>query len=62
MPRLMWAPPALLDIQRPNRSLALRDLDADQRAMKTIRLEVQVLGRPLGIGRPSKICPRLFAT
>jgi hypothetical protein len=42
----MWAPPALLDIQRPNRSLAFRNLDADQRAVKAIRPEVQVLGPP----------------
>lgn len=46
----MWAPPALLDIQRPNRSLALRNLDADKREVKAIRLEVQVLGQQPGIG------------
>ena len=45
MPRLIWAQPALLDVQRLYRFLAPKNVDAAKRAVKAIRHGVQVLGQ-----------------
>lgn len=52
MPRLIWAPAALLDVQRLYRFLAPMNLDAAKRAVKAIRQGVNVLEQQPGIGRP----------
>lgn len=52
MPRLIWSPQALLDVQRLYRFLASKNTDAAKRAVKAIRQEVKVLGQQPGIGRP----------
>ncbi len=51
MPRLIWSPQALLDVQRLYRFLASKNMDAAKRAVKAIRQEVRVLGQQPGIGR-----------
>jgi plasmid stabilization system protein ParE len=52
MPRLIWAPPALLDVQRLYRFLAGKNLDAAKRAVQAVRQGVRVLGHQPQIGRP----------
>lgn len=54
MSRLIWSPQALRDVQRLYRFLALHNLDAAQRAVKTIRQEVKVLEQQPAIGRPMR--------
>jgi len=51
MSRLIWSPPALLDVQRLYRFLAAKSLDAAKRAVKAIRQGVKVLGQQPGVGR-----------
>ena len=51
MPRLIWAPPALLDVQRLYRFLAGKNLDAAKRAVQAVRQGVRVLGHQPQIGR-----------
>ena len=53
MPRLIWSPSALLDVQRLFRFLAEKNPDAAQRAVKSIRAGVQALARHPELGRPS---------
>ncbi len=60
MPQLIWAPPALLDVQRLYRFLASKNADAAKRAVKAIRQEVTVLGQQPGIGRPVEDMPEEF--
>jgi plasmid stabilization system protein ParE len=60
MPRLIWSPPALLDVQRLYRFLAPKNLDAAQRAVKSIREGVKVLGHQPGVGRPIEDMPEEF--
>ena len=60
MPQLIWAPPALLDVQRLYRFLASQNADAAKRAVKAIRQEVTVLGQQPGIGRPVENMPDEF--
>ena len=60
MPQLIWAPPALLDVQRLYRFLASKNADASKRAVKAIRQEVTVLGQQPGIGRPVENMPDEF--
>ncbi|MDM0114392.1 type II toxin-antitoxin system RelE/ParE family toxin [Variovorax sp. J22R133] len=60
MPRLIWAQPALLDVQRLYRFLAPKNLDAARRAVKAIRQGVKVLGQQPGIGRPIEDLPEEF--
>ena len=60
MPQLIWAPPALLDVQRLYRFLAAKNADAAKRAVKAIRQEVTVLGQQPGIGRPVENMPDEF--
>ena len=60
MPQLIWAPPALLDVQRLYRFLASKNADAAKQAVKAIREEVTVLGQQPGIGRPVENMPDEF--
>jgi len=60
MPQLIWAPPALLDVQRLYRFLAPKTADAAKRAVKAIRQEVTLLGQQPGIGRPVENMPDEF--
>ena len=52
MPRLIWSPQALQDVQRVYRFLAPKNLDAAKRAVKAIRFGVRVLEQQPGMGRP----------
>lgn len=52
MPRLIWTPPALAEVQRLYRFLAPKDADAAQRAVKAIRAAVKILAHQPRIGRP----------
>lgn len=53
MPRLIWSPPALRDVQRLYRFLAEKNIDAAKRAVRTIREGVKVIAHQPGIGRPA---------
>jgi plasmid stabilization system protein ParE len=52
MPRLIWSPPALLDVQRAYRFLAEKNTGAARRAVKAIRSGVKVIAQHPEIGRP----------
>ncbi len=52
MPRLIWAPQALRDVQRLHRFLAEESPNAASRAVKAIRAGVKVLTLQPGVGRP----------
>lgn len=52
MPRLIWSPPALLDVQRLYRFLASKNADAARRAVKTSRENIKLIAQQPGIGRP----------
>lgn len=52
MPRLIWSPSALLDVQHLYRFLAPKNIDAGKRAVKAIRQGVKVLEQHPGVGRP----------
>ncbi len=52
MPRLIWSPPALVDVQRLFRFLASKNEDAARRATKTIRAGVKILAHQPEAGRP----------
>ena len=54
MPRLIWSPSALLDVQRLYRFLAPKNAEAARQAVKTIRESVQILALQPGIGRPAQ--------
>lgn len=54
MPRLIWSPQALLDVQRLYRFLATRNPDAAKRAVKAIREGVKVLAAQPSVGRPAE--------
>jgi plasmid stabilization system protein ParE len=60
MSRLSWSQHALLDVQRLYRFLAVKNMDAAKRAIKTVRQEVKVLGQQPGIGRPIEDMPDEF--
>lgn len=60
MPRLIWSPQALRDVQRLYRFLAAKNMDAAKRAIKTVRQGVKVLGQQPGIGRPIEDLPNEF--
>lgn len=51
MPRLIWSPAALRDVQRLYRFLAEKNTDAARRAVKSIRNGVKVIAQQPGIGR-----------
>ena len=52
MPRLIWTPSALLDVQRLYRFLVVKNPDAARRAVKTIRQGAKVLEQQPKVGRP----------
>lgn len=52
MPRLIWTPAALLDLQRLYRFLAEKNVDAAKRSVRTIRDGMNVITQQPGIGRP----------
>ncbi len=52
MPRLIWSPKALQDVQRIYRFLASENPDAAKRAVRTIRQGVRVLEQQSAMGRP----------
>ena len=54
MPRLIWSPSALADVQRLYRFLAHNNIDVARRAVKSIREGVKVLVLQPGIGRPAE--------
>ena len=60
MPRLIWTPPALLDLQRLYRFLADKNPDAAKRAVKAIRDGGRVLARQPGVGRPVQDMPTQY--
>ncbi len=52
MPRLIWSPAALLDVQRAYRFLAEKNPDAARSAVKAIREGVKLLAWQPQVGRP----------
>ncbi len=54
MPRLIWTPSALADVQRLYRFLALKDEAAARRAVKAIRTGVKILAHQPEVGRPAE--------
>lgn len=52
MPRLIWSPAALRDVQRLYRFLTVKNAGAAKRAVKAIRSGVAVISQQPGIGRP----------
>lgn len=52
MSRLMWSQPALLEVQRIYRFLAVKNMDEANRAIKTVPQGVKVFGQQAGTGRP----------
>jgi plasmid stabilization system protein ParE len=60
MPRLIWSPRALLDIQRLYRFLAHENVPAARRAVQAIRQGVAVLRHQPGVGRPVLDMPNEF--
>ena len=60
MPRVIWSPAALLDVQRLYRFLALQNIDAAKQAVKALRKGVKVLQLQSGIGRPIDDMPEEF--
>lgn len=52
MPRLIWSPAALRDVQRLYRFLAQRNPEAAKRAAKAIRTGVRILENQPEAGRP----------
>ena len=58
MPRLIWAPEALRDVQRCHRFLASKSPDAASRAVSAIREGMQIIAAHPGAGRPAdKMAP-----
>ena len=54
MPRLIWSPSALCDVQRLYRFLVHKNPDAAKRAVKAIRAGVRVIAQHPEIGRPAE--------
>lgn len=52
MPRLIWTPAALRDVQRLYRFLAPKNPVAASRAVRAIREAMQLVAAQPGIGRP----------
>ena len=52
MPRLIWSPPALAEVQRLYRFLAPKNEAVAHRAIKTIRAGVKILAHQPEAGRP----------
>jgi plasmid stabilization system protein ParE len=51
VPRLIWTPPALADVQRLYRFLASKNPDAARRAIQAIRTGVKILAHQPRVGR-----------
>jgi len=60
MSRLIWSRQALLDVQRLYRFLAVKNIAATTRAIKSVRQGVKVLGYQPGIGRTVEDIPEEF--
>ena len=60
MPRLKWTPRSLRDVARLHNFLALKNREAAQRAVKTIRQGLKLLGKHPEIGRPVEELPTEF--
>lgn len=54
MPRLIWSPAALRDVQRLYRFLAEKNPGAARRAVKGIRDAMKIIAVQPGIGRPAE--------
>jgi len=54
MPRLIWSPAALRDVERLYRFLADKNPDAARRAVKSIREGMQILRDQPSVGRPAE--------
>ena len=54
MPRLIWSSPALLDVQRLYRFLAVKNADAAKQAVKAIHEGVKIIAKQPGVGRPAE--------
>lgn len=54
MPRLIWSPAALRDVQRLYRFLAEKNPDAATRAVKAIRDAMKIVALQPAIGRPAE--------
>jgi plasmid stabilization system protein ParE len=52
MPRLIWTPEALLDVQRVHRFLAPKSVDAARQSIGAIRRGLKVLEQQPSLGRP----------
>jgi plasmid stabilization system protein ParE len=52
VPRLIWSPSALTDVQRLYRFLVIKDQEAARRAIKTLRAGVKILAHQPEAGRP----------
>ncbi len=52
MPRLIWTPAALADVQRLYRFLADKEVGAARRAVRVIRGGVKILAQQPHVGRP----------
>ena len=52
MPRLIWSPAALRDVERLHRFLADKNAEAARRAVKSIREGMQILRDQPGVGCP----------
>ena len=52
MPKLIWSPQALLDVQRAFRFLGQKNMDAAKRAVKAIRASVRIIAQHPEVGRP----------
>lgn len=52
MPRLIWSPGALRDVQRLYRFLAVKNQDAARRVAGALRASVRVLALQPEVGRP----------
>ena len=53
MPRLIWSPSAVGDVQRIYRFLAEKNVGAAQRVVKIIRSGVQIIAQHPEVGRPA---------
>lgn len=60
MPRLIWTPQTLADVQRLFRFLASKNMDAARRAVQAIRQGVSALILQPGMGRPIEDLPVEF--
>lgn len=60
MPRLIWTPPALSDVQRLYRFLANKNPDAAKRAVTAIRQGVRILVSQPKVGRVIDDLPEEF--